>query len=122
VDFQKRLERPDRGIARRGAIVTFAYDAFAACFDPAMPGVVQMTWGSGSSDYVQFFADPVLDADGIHAIQRRAYLIQGLATAIGSLGRGDTVTLGGQAYRCVTTPLNDGFGVVTIHLEPAATS
>ena len=100
--------------------MTFAYDAFAACFDPAMPGVVQMTWGSGSSAYVQFFADPVLDADGIHAIQRRAYLIQGLATAIGSLARGDTVTVNGQTYRCVTIPLNDGFGVVTLYLEALA--
>jgi hypothetical protein len=102
--------------------MTFAYDAFAACFDPAMPGVVQASWGSGSAAYVQFFADPVLDADGIHAIQRRAYLIQGLATAIGSLGRGDTVTIANQAYRCVTSALNDGFGVVTLHLEPAAAS
>jgi hypothetical protein len=101
--------------------VTFAYDAFAACFDPAMPGVVEATWCGSSSAYVQFFADPVLDSDGIHAIQRRAYLIQGLASAIGSLGRGDTVTIVGQAYRCVTAALNDGFGVVTIHLEPAAT-
>jgi hypothetical protein len=100
--------------------VTFAYDAFAACFDPAMPGVVQATWGSGSSAYVQFFADPVLDSDGIHAIQRRAYLIQGLASAIGSLSRGDTVTIASQSYRCVTNALNDGFGVVTIHLELAA--
>ena len=100
--------------------MTFAYDAFAACFDPAMPGVVQATWGSGSAAYVQFFADPVLDADGIHAIQRRAYLIQGLATAIGSLARGDTVTVNGQTYRCVTIPLNDGFGVVTLYLEALA--
>jgi hypothetical protein len=100
--------------------MTFAYDAFAACFDPAMPGVVQATWGSGSSAYVQFFADPVMDSDGIHAIQRRAYVVQGLATAIGSLGRGDTITIAGQAYRCVTNALNDGFGVATIHLELAA--
>ena len=100
--------------------MTFAYDAFAACFDPDMPGVVQATWGSGSSAYVQFFADPVMDADGIHAIQRRAYVVQGLATAIGGLGRGDTITIAGQAYRCVTAALNDGFGVITIHLEQAA--
>jgi hypothetical protein len=100
--------------------VNFAYHAFAACFDPAMPGVVQATWGTGSSAYVQFFADPVLDSDGIHAIQRRAYLIQGLASAIGSLSRGDNITIAGQSYRCVTAALNDGFGVVTIHLEPAA--
>jgi hypothetical protein len=101
--------------------VTFAYDAFAACFDEAMPGVVQMTWGSGSCAHVQFFAEPVMDGDrGLHAIQRREYLIQGLASAIGSLARGDTVTVNGQTYRCVTIPLNDGFGVVTLYLEALA--
>jgi hypothetical protein len=97
-------------------------DAFAACFDAAMPGVVSMTWVDGetsASANVQFFSEPSLDSDGYTQVQRRAYRVQGLTSAIGTLRRGDSVTLASQAYRCVSNALDDGFGVSEIHLETA---
>lgn len=97
---------------------------FAACFDPAMPGVVTLAWVVDKTPVtasVQFFSEPALDAEGYTQIQRRAYRVQGLTSAIGSLHRGDNVTVGSLSYRCVSNALDDGFGVSEIHLEAAGT-
>lgn len=102
-------------------------DAFAACFDASMPGTVSLSWSAGGvtvTANVQFFSE-ALDSEGytqITQIQRRAYRCQGLTTAIGTLRRGDSVTVASQAYKCVSNALDDGFGVSEIHLEAQAAS
>lgn len=98
-------------------------DAFAACFDASMPGVVTLSWVAGEATVtanVQFFAEPALDSEGYTQIQRRAYRAQGLTSAIGTLRRGDSVTVASQAYRCVSNALDDGFGISELHLEALA--
>lgn len=100
-------------------------DAFAACFDASMPGTVSLSWSAGGvtvTANVQFFSEPALDSEGYTQIQRRAYRCQGLTTAIGTLRRGDSVTVASQAYKCVSNALDDGFGVSEIHLEAQAAS
>jgi hypothetical protein len=96
-------------------------DTFAACFSTTMPGVVSMTWHGGEmSASVQYFSEPTLDAEGYTQVQRRAYRVQGLTSAIGGLLRGDVVTIACQDYRCVSNAIDDGFGVSEIHLEATA--
>lgn len=100
-------------------------DAFAACFDASMPGTVSLSWSAGGTDYsawVQFFSEPALDSEGYTQIQRRAYRVLGLTSAIGTLRRGDTVTVATQGYKCVSNALDDGFGIAEIHLEALGAS
>ena len=112
-------------IAYSALIMFDAAATFAACFDSAMPGVVTLSWSAGdvaTTASVQFFAEPALDSEGYTQIQRRAYRIQGLTSAIGTLRRGDTVTVASQSYRCVSNALDDGFGTSEIYLEALAST
>jgi hypothetical protein len=92
-------------------------DIFAACFAPSMPGVVTATWGNGQSAQVQWFEDVALEDNGLLALQRRQYRMQGLSADLAALERNTTVTVAGVTYRTVTIPLADAFGVSEIYLE-----
>ena len=110
-------------IAYSALIMFDSAATFAACFDADMPGVVTASWVDNKITQhasVQFFTEPAMDSEGYTSIQRRAYRVQGLTSAIGSLSRGDSVTIDGIAYRCVSNALDDGFGVSEIYLEQAA--
>jgi hypothetical protein len=105
---------------------------FAACFAPGFPGVAQAVFTLARraewidevdppprSEYVQWFVRPSLDADGVYEIATSSTYLMAPTSSIGDIRRGDLVAIGGTTYKASTNPKDDGFGVSTIHCEPA---
>lgn len=93
---------------------------WSACFAPGMPGVVTAALADGGVTVaVQWFDDPALSADGAYRVAARERRMVGLTADLGSVVRGETVTVGGVSYQAVTDAEDDGHGVSTVYLEPS---